>query len=96
MLPYPGKAARSNEAAGKSKGGLTTKIHASTDALENTFPFIITACQVSEYVQANATINGLSSDFILAGKGYDSNEFIKSIEISGAQSVTQHKSNRLN
>ena len=88
--------AQSTEAAGKSRGGLTTKIHAATDALGNPLRFILTAGQVSEYGQANALIEGLSADFILADKGYDSNEFMKEIEMSGAQPVIPPKSNRLN
>ena len=88
--------AQSTEAAGKSRGGLTTKIHAATDALGNPLRFILTAGQVSEYGQANALIEGLSADFILADKGYDSNEFMKAIEMSGAQPVIPPKSNRLN
>ena len=88
--------AQSTEAAGKSRGGLTTKIHAATDALGNPLRFILTAGQVSEYGQANALIEGLSAEFILADKGYDSNEFMKAIEMSGAQPVIPPKSNRLN
>ena len=34
-------------------------------------------------------------DFILADKGYDSNAFIKAIEMSGAQPVIPPRSNRL-
>lgn len=41
-------------------------------------------------------IEGLSADFILADKGFDSNAFIKAIEMSGAQPVIPTKSNRLN
>ncbi|WP_419534572.1 IS5 family transposase [Endozoicomonas sp.] len=87
---------QSTEAAGKSRGGLTTKIHAATDALGNPLRFILTAGQVSEYGQANALIEGLSTDFILADKGYDSNAFIKAVEMSGAQPVIPPKRNRLN
>ena len=88
--------AQSTEAAGKSRGGLTTKIHDAADALGNPLRFILTAGQVSEYGQANALVEGLSADFILADKGYDSNVFIKAIEMSGAQPVIPPKSNRLN
>ncbi len=88
--------AQYTEAAGKSRGGLTTKTHAATDALGNPLRFILTAAQVSEYGQVNALIKGLISDFILADKGYDANAFIKSVEMSEAQPVIPPKSNRLN
>ena len=84
------------EAAGKSRGGLSTKIHAATDALGNPVRFILTAGQSSEYGQANALIEGMRADFVLADRGYDSNSFILEIEASGAQPVIPPRKTRLN
>ena len=39
---------------GKSRGGLSTKIHAAVDALGNPVRFILTAGQYSEIRQADA------------------------------------------
>lgn len=83
------------EAVGKSKGGQSTKIHATCDALGNPIKFILTAGQASEYGQANALIEGFAADFIIADKGYDSNDFIHKIEMSGAKPVIPYRKNRI-
>ena len=57
---------------GKSRGGLSTKIHAAVDALGNPVRFILTAGQYSEIRQADALIEGFSADYVIADKGYDS------------------------
>ena len=54
---------------GRSRGGLSTKIHAVVDALGNLVRFILTAGQHSEIKQANSLIEGFSADYIIAGKG---------------------------
>ncbi|KEQ14431.1 transposase [Endozoicomonas montiporae] len=70
-------------------------MHAATDALGNPVRFILTAGQASEYGQANALIEGMTPDFVLADKGYDSNEFILLIRSSGAEPVIPPRGNRL-
>ena len=56
--------------------------------------FILTAGQASEYGQANDLIEGMSPDFVLADRGYDSNAFILAIQESGAEPVIPPKGNR--
>ena len=75
----PQKKEQANEAEGKSRGGLSTKIHAAVDALGNPVRFILTQGQSSEYDQADALIEGFQADFVLADKGYDANDFIEKI-----------------
>ena len=53
---------------GKSRGGLSTKIHAAVDALGRPVRFIITAGQHSEIKQANSLIEGFSADYVIADK----------------------------
>ena len=65
-----------NEAMGKSRGGLSTKIHAAVDALDNPVRFILTAGQHSEIKQENPLIAGFSADDVIAEKGYDADAFI--------------------
>ncbi len=65
------KKQQDQEAMGKSRGGLSTKIHAAVDALGNPVRFILTAGQYSEIKQANALIQGLTADYVIADKGYD-------------------------
>ena len=40
-------------------------------------------------------IAGFQADFVLADKGYDSNEFIEAIQIGGAQAVVPPRKNRV-
>lgn len=89
------KSEQEEQSVGKSRGGLSTKIHAAADALGNPIRFIITAGQASEYGQANALIEGFNADYVLADKGYDSDNFIEVIEASGAVPVIPSKSNRI-
>ena len=80
---------------GKSRGGLSTKIHAAVDALGNPVRLLLTAGQVSEHTQAEALIDGFSADFVLADKGYDSDAFVEVIKGSGATPVIPPRSNRI-
>lgn len=88
------KDAQEQEAMGKSRGGLSTKIHAAVDALGNPVRLLLTAGQASEHTQAEALIDGFRADFVLADKGYDSDAFVEAIQNSGATPVIPPKSNR--
>jgi transposase len=88
------KDVQEREAMGKSRGGLSTKIHAAVDALGNPVRLLLTAGQASEYTQAEALIDGFRADFVLADKGYDSDAFVAAIQNSGATPVIPPKSNR--
>ncbi len=79
---------------GKSRGGLSTKIHAAVDALGNPVRFILTAGQRAEIGQANALIAGFSADYVIADKGYDSDAFIDSVDAIDAVSVIPPRKNR--
>jgi len=64
---------------GKSRGGLSTKIHAAADALGNPVRLLLTAGQTSEYTQAEPLIAGFEAGYVLADKGYDADAFISAI-----------------
>ena len=74
---------------------MSTKIHAAVDALGNPVRFILTQGQSSEYEQANALIAGFQADFLLADKGYDSNDFIENIQAGGSVTVIPPRKNRI-
>lgn len=78
------KNSQENEEMGKSWGGLSTKVHAAVDALGNPVWLLLTARQVSEHTQAEALIAGFRTNFVLAGKGYDSDAFVAAIKGNGA------------
>ena len=82
------------QAIGRSRGGLTSKIHLAVDALGNPLRSILTAGQDSDIIQAPALIQGLDPDMVIADKAYDANDFIQMIQGMGAMVVIPARSNR--
>ncbi len=72
---------------GRSRGGLTTKIHMLADALGRPLRFVITAGQVGDITTAPALVDGQIGHAVLADKAYDSNAFRKLIAGLGAEAV---------
>ena len=72
---------------GRSKGGFSTKVHASADSLGCPTRFILTGGNESEYGQALPLIENQKADFIIADKGYDSQEIVDAIKAKGAEAV---------
>jgi Transposase DDE domain len=77
------KGGSEDEAIGRSRGGLSTKISIAVDTLGNPVRFILTAGQVADIRQAEGLIEGLSLENLLADKGYDADRFRASIEHTG-------------
>ena len=64
-----------DEAIGRSKGGLSTKIHATCDALGNPTGFHLTAGQRHELIGADVLMPKLTaSKTVLADKAYDADK----------------------
>ena len=74
-------------ALGRSKGGLTTKIHGLTDALGLPLRLIATGGHRSEMTQAAALLAGFKADHVLADKGYDGRCVIEAVNETGAMPV---------
>jgi transposase len=83
-----------DEAIGRSRGGLSTKINIAVDALGNPVRLILTAGQVADICQAEGLIEGFSFENLLADKGYDADNFRASIADAGAQAVIPSKRSR--
>lgn len=83
------------QAIGASRGGLSTKIHMSCDALGNPLRFILTPGQISDYTPAQDLIADFPTQAVLADKGYDSNAIINAIHKSEAEAVIPPKANRV-
>jgi transposase len=81
------KGGSEDEAIGRSRGGLSTKISIGVDALGNPVRFILTAGQVNDICQAEGLISGFSFENLLADKGFDSDRFRASIAEAGAEAV---------
>ena len=90
--PPPTAAAR--EGLGRSRGGLTTKLHAVTDALGNPLRWILTPGQRNDITQAKALLDGIDAGAVVADRGYDADWLVAQIEATGAEAVIPPKSNR--
>ncbi len=85
----------SSEAIGRSKGGLSTKIHALVDALGNPISFHLTPGQACDLDGADVLLHELTADTLLADKGYDADErVIEQLEQQGKTPVIPPKRNR--
>jgi transposase len=62
------------ECLGRSRGGMSTKIHACTDALGNAVRLIATGGQAGDCPQALPLLAGLQPGKVLADTAYDSDE----------------------
>ena len=91
------KVLRDNQAIGRSCGGLSTKIHATCDALGNPTGFHLTPGQDHDLDGADALMDHLTqAESALADKAYDADERMrKTLEEKGSQAVIPPKKNRL-
>ena len=71
----PQKGGQAAQALGRSRGGFSTKVHVSVDALGNPLRFILTGGQQHDITQADALIADYAGEYVIADKGYDSQEF---------------------
>ena len=61
-------------AIGRSKGGLSTKIHALVDALGNPLSFFLTPGQTHDLAGADALLPQMAADLLIADKAFDADE----------------------
>src|SRR5215203_6420293 len=71
-----GKGGTSRQAIGRSKGGLTTKILALTDALGNLVRFVLLPGQRFDTVGVPPLIDGLAFGALIAATAFNSNALI--------------------
>jgi transposase len=74
ILPAPKKAG--SQEIGRSRGGLTTKLHVAVDAQGNPLRVILSAGQIADIDHASALIENLSGQAVVADKGYDADHFV--------------------
>ena len=87
--------AAAREGLGRSRGGLTTKVHATCDALGNPVRVLLTPGQRNDVTQAGALIDGFETGAVLGDKGYDSGDLVRQIAEAGAEVVVPSKTNRV-
>jgi putative transposase len=79
---------------GRSRGGLSTKIHAAGDALGNPLRLIASPGQRNDIAFAHDLVEGLVADAAIADKGYDADHLCATIAETGTQIVIPPKRNR--
>ena len=91
-------AAKVNDAVhcvGRSRGGLTTKIHALTEARGLPIKVLLSPGQVHDLLGAGSLLTGLGEgDILLGDKAYDADWLRRQIEAQGAAPNVPDKSNR--
>jgi transposase len=84
-----------NEAIGRSKGGLTTKINATVDALGNPTGFALTPGNAHDLDGADLLLPGLNADIVIADKAFDADErVIEPLQQAGKTPVIPSRANR--
>ena len=82
-------------AIGRSKGGLSTKIHATCDALGNPTGFHLSPAQANDLQGADVLLGSARKQAVLADKAYDAEErLIEPLISRGCKVVIPPKSNR--
>ena len=93
-LPEPQKnGGQAEQALGRSRGGFSTKIHVTTDALGNPLRLYLTAGQRHDIIKANDLIVDLDFAYVIADRSYGSQAFRDTIATSGAVAVIPAKKN---
>lgn len=82
------------EALGRSRGGLTTKIHAVVDGFGRPLGFPLTPGQAADCRQARALLEGLTSERLTGDRGYGTDELRDWAGELGAEAVIPSKPNR--
>ena len=83
-----------DQAIGRSRGGLTTKIHAVVDALGNPLVLSLTPGQAADVTQAEPLLQNIEPDALIADKGYDPDALVERLEARDITPVIPPKANR--
>ena len=85
-----------DQAIGRSRGGLTTKIHAVVDALGNPVALSLTPGQAADIAEVQPLLedNEIEAENCLGDKSYDGDGFVGWLEGRGTKPVIPPKANR--
>lgn len=93
-MPAPKKDGE-DQAIGRSRGGLSTKIHARVDALGNPTGFHLTGGEVHDLAGADELLPDLEAGTLIADRAYDADErVIQPMTAAGKKVVIASKANR--
>ena len=83
-----------DQALGRSRGGLSTKIHLAVRGLGCPVRFTLTAGQKGDAPQAAALIEGLPAEVVMADTAYDADHLRQAIAAKGAIAVIPNNPSR--
>jgi transposase len=94
IAPAPKKVGE-DQAIGRSRGGLSTKIHALVDALGNPIGFFLTGGEAHDLVGADHLLPAMAADTLIADKAFDADErVLEPLAAAGKTAVIPPRSNR--
>ena len=83
-----------NQAVGRTKSGLTTKLHLAVDAHGMPIRMLVTAGTVTDCTRAEALLDGIAAERLLSDRGYDTNAALAAARERGMVPVIPPKRNR--
>ena len=75
----------------RSRGGFSSKLHASADSLGNPLAFRLTAGQQGDAPQALPLLDALTTTAVIADKAYDTDAILQAVAAEGALAVIPPK-----
>lgn len=78
---------RKKNALGRSRGGVSTKIHALTDTQGRPLQVVLTPGQHHEVTQVESLLERVQGKVCIADAGYDSNKVIQAMEAKGYKDI---------
>ena len=85
-----------DQAIGRSRGGLSSKIHALVDALGKPLAFLLTPGQAHDLVGADALLPQMAADRLIADTAFDADKRVREpLAAAGKSAVIPPRSNRL-
>ena len=85
-----------NQAIGRSRGGLSTKIHALVDALGKPLAFLLTPGQAHDLAGADALLPQMAADLLIADRAFDADaRVLEPLAAAGKAAVIPPRPNRL-
>jgi transposase len=83
-----------DEALGRLRGGFSTKLHLADDAKGRPLELTVTPGQEHDICQAPRLLADHESPYVIADKGYDSDELVRHVEKRGSAAVIPSRSGR--
>ena len=81
------KGGQKAQSLGRSRGGFTTKLHVTVDSLGYPLRILLTGGQTADIKQAEALIEGLEFERLLADRGYAAQAFFDKLHEDGIEPV---------